>query len=98
MELSEVLLTKSGGETERQVYFVQSTGALDRAAEGLPRLALRFGLTVPLAPLWPGRARARNWRHFRSAATRCSACRLAAAGATRAVSRFYRRYRRDRQG
>ena len=29
MELSEVLLTKSGGETERQVYFVQSTGALD---------------------------------------------------------------------
>jgi histidyl-tRNA synthetase len=27
-ELSEVLLTKSGGETERQVYFVQSTGAL----------------------------------------------------------------------
>src|SRR5690606_11408334 len=25
-ELSEVLLTKSGGETERQVYFVQSTG------------------------------------------------------------------------
>ncbi|KGM54845.1 histidyl-tRNA synthase [Lysobacter daejeonensis GH1-9] len=29
MELSEVLLTKSGGETERQVYFVQSTGALE---------------------------------------------------------------------
>ena len=27
-ELSETLLTKSGGETERQVYFVQSTGAL----------------------------------------------------------------------
>lgn len=25
-ELSDVLLTKSGGETERQVYFVQSTG------------------------------------------------------------------------
>ena len=49
MELSEVLLTKSGGETERQVYFVQSTGALDRAADGLPELALRFDLTVPLA-------------------------------------------------
>ncbi|MDQ3617327.1 MAG: histidine--tRNA ligase [Pseudomonadota bacterium] len=32
MELSEVLLTKSGGETERQVYFVQSTGALENAA------------------------------------------------------------------
>lgn len=28
MELSEVLLTKSGGETERQVYFLQSTGTL----------------------------------------------------------------------
>ncbi len=54
MELSEVLLTKSGGETERQVYFVQSTGALGKAAEGgaadgLPELALRFDLTVPLA-------------------------------------------------
>lgn len=48
-ELSEVLLTKSGGETERQVYFVQSTGALDKAGDGLPELALRFDLTVPLA-------------------------------------------------
>ena len=50
MELSEVLLTKSGGETERQVYFVQSTGALEQGpSEGLPELALRFDLTVPLA-------------------------------------------------
>lgn len=49
MELSEVLLTKSGGETERQVYFVQSTGALAQAGEGMPELALRFDLTVPLA-------------------------------------------------
>ena len=49
MELSDVLLTKSGGETERQVYFVQSTGALDKAGDGLPELALRFDLTVPLA-------------------------------------------------
>ena len=48
-ELSEVLLTKSGGETERQVYFAQSTGALEKANEGLPELALRFDLTVPLA-------------------------------------------------
>src|SRR5690554_1368742 len=48
-ELSEVLLTKSGGETERQVYFVQSTGALEKGGEGLPELALRFDLTVPLA-------------------------------------------------
>ncbi|HET6602873.1 MAG TPA: histidine--tRNA ligase [Xanthomonadaceae bacterium] len=47
MELSEVLLTKSGGETERQVYFVQSTGALEQG--GTPELALRFDLTVPLA-------------------------------------------------
>ncbi|WP_255656202.1 histidine--tRNA ligase [Noviluteimonas lactosilytica] len=50
MELSEVLLTKSGGDTERQVYFVQSTGALDNAGkEGRPEMALRFDLTVPLA-------------------------------------------------
>ena len=49
MELSEVLLTKSGGETERQVYFVQSTGSLEKGGEGLPELALRFDLTVPLA-------------------------------------------------
>jgi histidyl-tRNA synthetase len=48
-ELSEVLLTKTGGETERQVYFVQSTGALEKPAEGMPELALRFDLTVPLA-------------------------------------------------
>ncbi len=52
-ELTEVLLTKTGGETERQVYFAQSTGALEKAAgdaaEGLPELALRFDLTVPLA-------------------------------------------------
>src|SRR5690242_10812087 len=51
-ELSEVLLTKTGGETERQVYFVQSTGALQNAAEGeggLPEMALRFDLTAPLA-------------------------------------------------
>jgi histidyl-tRNA synthetase len=49
MELSDVLLTKSGGETERQVYFVQSTGALEKATDGLPELAMRFDLTVPLA-------------------------------------------------
>jgi len=46
-ELKEVLLTKSGGETEKQVYFVQSTGALQQGHE--PELALRFDLTVPLA-------------------------------------------------
>ncbi len=49
IELSEVLLTKTGGETERQVYFVQSTGALEKGGEGVPELALRFDLTVPLA-------------------------------------------------
>src|ERR1043165_7249310 len=48
-ELTDVLLTKSGGETEKQVYFVQSTGALAKGAEARPELALRFDLTVPLA-------------------------------------------------
>ena len=47
MELSSILLTKEGGETERQVYFVQSTGALEQGEK--PELALRFDLTVPLA-------------------------------------------------
>jgi histidyl-tRNA synthetase len=47
MEFSDVLLTKQGGETERQVYFVQSSGALEQG--GKPDLALRFDLTVPLA-------------------------------------------------
>jgi histidyl-tRNA synthetase len=46
-EFADVLLTKSGGETERQVYFVQSTGALKQGND--PDLALRFDLTVPLA-------------------------------------------------
>ncbi|MEI8394606.1 MAG: histidine--tRNA ligase [Rhodospirillaceae bacterium] len=46
-ETAEVLLTKSGGETEKQVYFVQSTGALQQNRK--PELALRFDLTVPLA-------------------------------------------------
>ncbi|HEY8682278.1 MAG TPA: ATP phosphoribosyltransferase regulatory subunit, partial [Rhodanobacter sp.] len=52
IEFSDILLTKTGGETERQVYFVQSTGALSAAGktdEGMPELALRFDLTVPLA-------------------------------------------------
>jgi histidyl-tRNA synthetase len=51
-ELTSVLLTKSGGETEKQVYFVESTGArkqAEGAAPALPELALRFDLTVPLA-------------------------------------------------
>src|SRR5688572_5606282 len=52
-ELTDVLLTKSGGETEKQVYFVQSTGALEKSRTDTeaknPELALRFDLTVPLA-------------------------------------------------
>src|SRR5215467_382439 len=56
-ELSDVLLTKSGGDTEKQVYFVQKTGTLKQGGQGgqgsdagkLPELALRFDLTVPLA-------------------------------------------------
>ena len=47
IELTDVLLTKTGGETERQVYFVQSTGSLKQGDD--PELALRFDLTVPLA-------------------------------------------------
>ena len=46
-ELKDVLLTKSGGETEKQVYFVQSSGGLQQGHE--VELALRFDLTVPLA-------------------------------------------------
>jgi histidyl-tRNA synthetase len=46
-ELADVLLTKTGGETEKQVYFVQSTGAIKEGKA--PELALRFDLTVPLA-------------------------------------------------
>ena len=46
-ETTDVLLTKSGGETEKQVYFVQSTGALQQNKR--PEMALRFDLTVPLA-------------------------------------------------
>jgi histidyl-tRNA synthetase len=46
-ELKEVLLTKSGGETEKQVYFVQSSGGLQQGHD--IELALRFDLTVPLA-------------------------------------------------
>src|SRR4051812_16316275 len=34
-ELTEVLLTKSGGETEKQVFFVQSTGTLDKDRQRL---------------------------------------------------------------
>ncbi|HEU0036851.1 MAG TPA: histidine--tRNA ligase [Kofleriaceae bacterium] len=53
-ELTDVLLTKEGGETEKQVYFVQSTGSLEKARASAddakrPELALRFDLTVPLA-------------------------------------------------
>jgi histidyl-tRNA synthetase len=43
----DILLTKSGGDTEKQVYFAQSTGSLKEGHK--PDLALRFDLTVPLA-------------------------------------------------
>ncbi|MFD1625743.1 histidine--tRNA ligase [Azospirillum griseum] len=46
-ETVDTLLTKSGGETEKQVYFVQSTGAIQQGNK--PEMALRFDLTVPLA-------------------------------------------------
>lgn len=47
MEFTKVLLTKSGGETERQVYLVHHSGALKQDEK--PELALRFDLTVPTA-------------------------------------------------
>ena len=47
MEYVDVLLTKSGGDTEKQVYFAQSTGSREKGEA--PDLALRFDLTVPLA-------------------------------------------------
>ena len=40
-ELTDVLLTKSGGETEKQVYFVQSTGALKQGDDARAGAALR---------------------------------------------------------
>lgn len=46
-EVKDVLLTKSGGETEKQVYFVQSSGSEKQGYDA--DLALRFDLTVPLA-------------------------------------------------
>lgn len=46
-ETTSVLLTKEGGETEKQVFFVQSTGSLKQG--DAPELALHFDLTVPLA-------------------------------------------------
>ncbi|WP_370327218.1 histidine--tRNA ligase [Euzebya sp.] len=46
-EVADVLLSKSGGDTEKQVYFVQSTGSLEQGQD--PDLALRFDLTVPTA-------------------------------------------------
>ena len=47
MELVDILLEKTGGDTERQVYFAQSTGARQQGRD--PEHALRFDLTVPLA-------------------------------------------------
>jgi len=47
MEYKDILLTKSGGDTERQVYYLQSKGAHDQGRE--IDLCLRFDLTVPLA-------------------------------------------------
>ena len=48
MELSEVLLTKSGGETERQVYFVQSTGALENGIEAIAKAAQSVDAAEPV--------------------------------------------------
>ncbi len=47
LERTDILLTKSGGETERQVYYVQSSGAWEQRQR--IKMGLRFDLTVPLA-------------------------------------------------
>lgn len=47
LEYTDILLTKTGGDTEKQVYLAQSTGARKQGYD--PKLALRFDLTVPLA-------------------------------------------------
>ena len=47
MNSHEVLLNKSGAQTDKQIYYVQSSGALAQGHR--PDLALRFDLTVPLA-------------------------------------------------
>jgi histidyl-tRNA synthetase len=47
LEFKDVLLTKSGGDTEKQVFVVSSTGAIKEGHEA--RFAMRFDLTVPLA-------------------------------------------------
>jgi len=47
MEYKRILLTKSGGETERQVYYLQSKGAHDQERE--IEYCMKFDLTVPLA-------------------------------------------------
>jgi histidyl-tRNA synthetase len=48
IEFSEILLTKTGGETERQVYFVQSTGALEKSTTVTPE-PVGLGMAVPPA-------------------------------------------------
>lgn len=48
MELTEVLLTKSGGETERQVYFVQSTGALENGIASIAQAVQAGDATTPV--------------------------------------------------
>ena len=55
-ERTDVLLGKNGGETEKQVFFVEKTGSVNKRNEPgyveagkLPDEALRFDLTVPLA-------------------------------------------------
>jgi histidyl-tRNA synthetase len=46
-EYTDVLLTKEGGETEKQVFFLQSTGDLKNGTA--PDMALRYDNTVPFA-------------------------------------------------
>lgn len=53
IERSEVLLSKAGGDTEQQIYFLSKTGSEDATRKSgeakRPSEALRFDHTVPLA-------------------------------------------------
>jgi histidyl-tRNA synthetase len=96
IEYSDVLLTKTGGETERQVYFVQSTGALGAGEGGHARAGAALRSHRAAGALC-GRARARSELPVPPLpdAARVSRRARAARSLPRVLSV---RHRRDRQG
>jgi histidyl-tRNA synthetase len=53
-ELTDVLLTKSGGETEKQVFFVQSTGTLDKERQRVAQhISQHMAQAQPAEPAAP---------------------------------------------